>query len=245
MFTAEAGDKNIILNINGKEIYSDNKPIMIDNRIFVPLRLVCENMGLTPTWDGGTKQIAITGKNNGVDRTVLMQIGNKIEYIDGAEYQMDVEPVLIDSVTYIPARFIVENYNNYGVFWSRTYNTIYICKKYAPANKGVDVPDFGSMFGNSTLTFENRPYWLTYYYYDLLYNGTAEKYMTVLKDNGFVYSSAPSGKTMTNILTKNSTVIYIGEDLYNWAMFITYQQPHLIDVENDDYTDRFPNPRLE
>lgn len=235
--------QDIKLYINGSEVLSDYKPVMIDNRVFVPLRIVAQKLGLTPQWNSDTKEITLTGYSYGVSTTVKLQIGSTARYINSSYTKMDTAPVIIDSVTYIPARYVAEAYNNYSAWWSQSESTIYICQRTSLAN--ADVPDFGNFANSAKQSYNNRPDYLEYYKYELLYNGTAERYMQLLEDNGYVHTMQPSGATIVHKLVKNSTVIYMGEDMYNWAMYFTFQDPKVVEIENDDYSVKYPNPKLE
>ncbi|MGN1318913.1 MAG: copper amine oxidase N-terminal domain-containing protein [Lachnospirales bacterium] len=234
---------DIRLFIDGKEVYTDTKPVIIDNRVFIPLRIVSERLSLTPTWNGETKEITITGKNYGIDTTLILQIGSNKKILNGVEFEMDVEPCLINDVTFIPARYVVEAYNGYSAWWSISERTIHICTKTTLAN--ADAPDFSSFANTKRQYYENRPSYIAYYDYNMLYNGMSDKYIKLLEENGYTHTMQPSGQVTTHKLTKNGTTFYIGEDLYNWAMFITCQYPGIIEVENDHYTSKFPSPSLK
>lgn len=236
-------DNDIRLFVNGREVLTDNKPVIIDKRVFIPLRIVTEKMGLTPQWNPDTKEITITGLNYGVNTTLALQIGSNARYLNSVYSEMDTSPVIINSVTYIPARYVVEAYNGYSAWWSSGDRIIYIGPK--TTLKNADVPDFANFANSKKLYYDNRPDYLEYYHYDLLYNGTAERYMKLLEENGFVHIIQPSGATIVHKLIKNNTVIYIGEDMYNWAMYFTFQDPKVVEIENDDYSVKFPNPKLK
>lgn len=240
--SVSANDK-INLVINGRDILSDNPPRIVNNRAIIPLRLVCDKLKLSTQWNSEDKSITIKGDNYGIATTINLKIGDKKRIVNGIEDIMDVEPIIIDNVTYIPARYVVEVYNDYRAFWSRTYNTVYICKKVNVVN--CDIPRFDGIINCNEITFVNRPSWLSFYKYEYLHNGSVDKYINILQENGFIHTILPSGKTIKHRLAKNGAEVYIGEDLYNWAMFFTCRYPSIIDIENDDYTEKFPNPLLK
>lgn len=47
------------LSYNGERIYFDSKPVMIENRTFLPLRFTCELLGYEIGWDNNNKAISI------------------------------------------------------------------------------------------------------------------------------------------------------------------------------------------
>ena len=61
--TVLAESDNTKSELNSQEIIFDAKPILIENKVLVPLREIFETLGFEITWDGATK--AITGKKIG------------------------------------------------------------------------------------------------------------------------------------------------------------------------------------
>ena len=61
---AFADISQIKLTINGNQIKSDVSPQMIDGRVFVPVRLVSENLGVNVKWDANNKNVIIESRNN-------------------------------------------------------------------------------------------------------------------------------------------------------------------------------------
>ncbi|WP_127533231.1 RCC1 domain-containing protein [Paenibacillus kobensis] len=60
------GDTKVVLNsvtgvttVNGRMIESDQKPIFVNESIFVPLRLISESVGAAVEWDAGTRAVRI------------------------------------------------------------------------------------------------------------------------------------------------------------------------------------------
>jgi len=54
----------IKLTINGNQIQSDVSPQMINGRVFVPVRLVSENLGASVKYDADNKNVIIESRNN-------------------------------------------------------------------------------------------------------------------------------------------------------------------------------------
>ena len=70
----------------------------------LPLRAVCEALGFTVEWDGGTKTVSIDGGR------ASLTIGD-VKYQSGqaAPFTLNVAPVLVnDSTTYVPEGFFSE-----------------------------------------------------------------------------------------------------------------------------------------
>lgn len=98
-------DSNIL--IDGKSIISDIYPIMINDRTMIPIRLLTEALGASVEWIEQSKTIIIRSE----EALIKMNIGNKKYTIDGNEYTMDIEPIIVNNRTLVPIRFISEALN--------------------------------------------------------------------------------------------------------------------------------------
>lgn len=62
----ETGAAGVIkILIDGKEIYSDVPPLLIDDRTMVPIRAISEGLGMTVEWDGAGRRVLITSPEDG------------------------------------------------------------------------------------------------------------------------------------------------------------------------------------
>lgn len=91
------------------------------NRTLVPLRFIAETFGATVNWDEGSKTVTITLNH----KEIKLQIGNSTAYINGEEETLDQPPVIINSRTMVPLRFIAEAFGA-TVDWDDTTQTILI-----------------------------------------------------------------------------------------------------------------------
>ena len=99
------------LYVNDAPVESIMEPIIFNNRALVPLREVFEALGQEVLYDNITKEITVSG-----EKSVKLQIGNPIAYIDGKKTTIPdgVVPKLITKVgvetkTMVPVRFVSEN----------------------------------------------------------------------------------------------------------------------------------------
>jgi hypothetical protein len=76
--------------------------ITVQDRILVPLRSVLEAFGASVGWDGSE----ITVQKG--DRVVSLKAGSSRARVEGKETLLDVPPRVVDSITYIPLRFVSE-----------------------------------------------------------------------------------------------------------------------------------------
>ncbi len=112
---------NISVILNDKMIFFDVPPIIEDGRTLVPLRAIFENLKAEIEWDDFTK--TITAKKN--DKTIRIQIGNKIATINGDQYNLDVPAKIINGRTLVPLRFISESFDA-EVLWDDKNKIVYI-----------------------------------------------------------------------------------------------------------------------
>ena len=83
----------------------DVAPYIKDSRSFVPVRYLGENMlGATVDWNEGAQKVIL--KKGGVE--VVLTIGSKTYTVNGEAKTADVAPEIVNSRTFLPARYVAE-----------------------------------------------------------------------------------------------------------------------------------------
>ncbi|QQY79897.1 copper amine oxidase-like protein [Keratinibaculum paraultunense] len=109
---------SVILYINNKEVtFPDAQPFIVrgDDRTLVPIRFVAEDLGYKVDWDeenwfkGGNEDKKVTIANEG--KTMELFIGQNYAYINGEKKEYDTKPLIDGSRTFVPLRFIAENFD--------------------------------------------------------------------------------------------------------------------------------------
>ena len=112
-----------IMIVNGEEREIDpgygTAPLIRNERTMVPIRAVAESMGGRVEWDNESQTISIYRGDN----TVELTINSEKAYINGEEYILDAVPVIINSRTFLPVRFISEGLG-FDVGWNEGQITI-------------------------------------------------------------------------------------------------------------------------
>ncbi len=91
----QIGNKNVV--INNRTVTNDVTPVIVDNRTMVPIRVVTEALGGSADWNEAARMVTLT-----IDGKVLrMTIDQTIDGFDAA-------PVIINSRTYVPIRYVAE-----------------------------------------------------------------------------------------------------------------------------------------
>jgi hypothetical protein len=95
---------NITITINGQNIVFEQKPVVKNNTILVPMRPFFEALGAEVKWEEKTKTVtAFRGET-----TVQLIIGSKTAKVNGKSYVLAVAPQIINGYTYVPLRFVGE-----------------------------------------------------------------------------------------------------------------------------------------
>ena len=129
-YELKIGSNVITSDINGevKEKTLDVAPYIVNGSTLIPLRGLVEEMGAEIAWDGDTKSITL--KIPG--RTIVLQIWNNLVYVKDNKlgdimYTLLNFPVIKDSRTFIPVRFVSEQLG-YTVAWNGETGEITITK---------------------------------------------------------------------------------------------------------------------
>lgn len=124
------GSDTIKIEENGetREVKMDVAPFIDYGYTQIPLRGLLEQMGATLAWDGETSKVTID--NNGT--AIVMQIDNDLVYVTNkafgeVRYTLRSAPVIKDSRTFVPIRFISEQLG-YKVDWDGETKTVTITK---------------------------------------------------------------------------------------------------------------------
>lgn len=95
------------IEYNGKVVKTDVNPFIEDNRTFVPIRFVAETLGKNVDWNNENRVVTI---NDGT-KTIKLTIGNKKALVNDSEVEVDVAPLIRDNRTFVPIRFVAENFD--------------------------------------------------------------------------------------------------------------------------------------
>ncbi len=93
--------------IQGKDVTEPTNPmapVVRENRSYLPLRAVSEDMGFKVDWNEKARKVTVKGG----DRTVVMTVDKKSYNVDGRAKSMDVAPFIKENRTYVPLRFMAE-----------------------------------------------------------------------------------------------------------------------------------------
>ncbi|GAB7386750.1 hypothetical protein BSNK01_05860 [Bacillaceae bacterium] len=131
----------IELMVEGKSVHPDVPPQIVDQRTFVPLRVISENLQAGVIWFPETKTIRITKQG----RTVEFVLDSTKVRVNGQEKTIDVAPFTESSRTLVPLRFVGE-FLGVNVGWDEKKKTVIVSEPIRLTFSGQAVPSGGKTF---------------------------------------------------------------------------------------------------
>jgi uncharacterized protein YkwD len=109
---------------------------IVNDRTMVPMRGIFEKLGAEVQWYSETQ--TVTGIKDNV--SVTLKIGDPVAQIDSESYTLDSPPLIIDSRTMVPLRFISESLGS-EVYWNGFTRSVEILsesfEKLSPDNLSI------------------------------------------------------------------------------------------------------------
>lgn len=118
---ATASAQGIAVQLDGRTLYFDQPPAMIEGRLLVPLRGIFEALTADVVYDAATRSIKATKGAT----VVQLQLGSRTALIDGRTVYLDVPADTVGGRTMVPLRFVSEALGA-EVKWSGATKTVMI-----------------------------------------------------------------------------------------------------------------------
>jgi hypothetical protein len=115
---------DITLVIDGQKIEDEPRPLILNDRTLVPVRLISEKLGAVVEWNDQNRTVGISSG----DRSIKLMIDSHlVEYNDGERTfdLCDVPPRIIGDRTFVPIR-LVSNALGVHVDWDDASRTVYV-----------------------------------------------------------------------------------------------------------------------
>ncbi|WP_274650536.1 N-acetylmuramoyl-L-alanine amidase family protein [Paenibacillus humicola] len=140
------------LYLNGKPLQSSAEPMLIGQTTFVPIRTISEGLGFSVGWKSPNVTIF-----NG-ETSMQLTISSKTALVDGQKAALSAPPVIKQSLTLVPLRFVGEQFG-LSVYWDQQTKSVFLYQKAAspPAagaggsNTSPGAPNDSSSNGNSSV----------------------------------------------------------------------------------------------
>lgn len=115
---------NPVMLVNDEEKYIDNNetvvPLILNGRTHLPLRNVAEELGAEVEWIGGEPAQVKVRYN---DCEISLWIGKEYATVNGQKVYIDSAPILTNSKTYLPIRFIADEFG-WEIEWDGNKKTV-------------------------------------------------------------------------------------------------------------------------
>lgn len=132
----------ISIYINSVYLEMDVPPMLINDRVMVPLRAVSEGMGRLVDWIDETQQVYVYMDDDANIPQIVLTIGDNVATVSryaksglvDEQVKIDSPPVIINDRTLVPLRFIAEATGS-TVDWNGDLNTVSIFNAVAKPGK--------------------------------------------------------------------------------------------------------------
>ncbi len=123
--TFAAADATTQIYLNGEAVATG---ILQNSRTFVPIRFLSEALGYSVGWDGDTQKVTVS--DGEVTNVMHIGVNTAQRYTADAQEEivMDVAPMLIDSRTYVPLRYVAESLDC-GVLWHSESQSVQLTER--------------------------------------------------------------------------------------------------------------------
>lgn len=143
--SVSAANDQIRVKVDTKEIsFPDAKPIMRNNRTFVPVRFVSEALGAQVEWDAGTQEVKMTKGQ----KRISVKVGSTMVNVDDQTFNFENAPIIHENRTFVPLRVISEAFGA-QVEWRSSEKLVQINSVPIVRNisgKDVPVPEKNTIF---------------------------------------------------------------------------------------------------
>ena len=119
-------NREIKVIINGETMQFDQPPVMLNNRVMVPIRAVFEAVGFNVSWNENAKCAIVS---NGKKMLIIYMKENNIKYYDNEtekNYYCDVPPQIINGRVMIPIRAVAETALQNNIGWNNESKVVTI-----------------------------------------------------------------------------------------------------------------------
>jgi uncharacterized protein YkwD len=117
-------DAKLKVYIEGRKVEYDPEPFIKDDRVLVPVRYICEELGAVVRWDPNNYSVEIIKESN----IVVFSIGSNEALVNNRKVKVDVPPELWKDRTFVPIRFVSEILG-YRVEWDGIMRVVLVYNK--------------------------------------------------------------------------------------------------------------------
>lgn len=204
-----SASENIYVTVDGATLDFDQPPIMQNDRVLVPMRLIFETLGATVEWDEYNQYVNATKD----DISITMQIGNNTMVKNGQYITLDTAPILLNGRTLVPVRAVAESLEA-TVEWRGEINTVVIEQKVLPKRYATETVVYAPEAESIITDKDNNIYYIQDNKVMIYKNGLASVFVDVGQEYADIEINEDdwvSGCEVVDIVydTKRDTIIAI------------------------------------
>lgn len=114
-------ERPITIYVKGVDLYFDTEPVIINDRVLVPMRKIFETLGCEILWDSETNTVtAVKGATK-----IKLGIGEDTALVNNNTVSLDSPGVIMNNRTLVPIRFIADALDM-NVEWDEDMRRVYI-----------------------------------------------------------------------------------------------------------------------
>lgn len=92
------------LLVNGEQVSSDQRPVLREGHLMVPVRFLMQSLGASVDWDPAQKRV--TARRGSY--SAVMDVGENYANANGGRVHLYPAPLIVDGRTMVPLRFVTE-----------------------------------------------------------------------------------------------------------------------------------------
>ena len=165
------------VTIDGRPlVFTDQAPVILNNRVLVPVRDVFEVVGFDVQWNPAARVVTITNHHH----TIIVGIGDSFFTVNGIRHPLETPAQIINDRTMLPIRALLESVE-FDVSWNNETRTVEISSPLVGHWSEISI--------SGDAQFVRR----TNEALDLIRNGPPEFYVMVLRYMGAITQGSHSG----------------------------------------------------
>ncbi len=141
----------ISLYVDDNKLSPDPEPVVIENRVLVPMRIIFEALNAKVDWNAETQ--TATAEKEGI--TVAITLNQTTAMVNGEAKTLDVPATAINNRTFVPTRFVSEALKA-DVQWDGETQSVYISTKPQVTTPAPETPTKPSVPESPSNSSETR-----------------------------------------------------------------------------------------
>lgn len=209
LLSGVASAQDIRIKYNDSYLTLFSPPQKVGEYIMLPMRNFFESIGFTVGWDESTKSVIASGKGS---QKVLLRIGETKITVNNKIKTLDIPPMIISDVTYVPVSLIIETLSC-NVKYENNNQTITIIDSNNPIGyttyPGTSIICYGELFPDSQVLAYGIDGNNLYYTYSTT-SDDFSKYIQIMEDYGWRNTKSISQDNQkTDIFEKDKKTLSI------------------------------------